>query len=88
MHDLMEIIMRIEEREYVEPEKVNEEIIDAINIVKEYCKSHEEFEDCRHCVIGDGIHNCGCSSPWTWNIRHQKIHFIRENKIVKENIKL
>ena len=56
-------------REYIEPEKVSEEVINAINIVKEYCKSHEEFEDCRHCVLGDGIHNCGCSSPWLWNIR-------------------
>ena len=57
------------EREYIKPEKVSEEVINAINIVKEYCKSHEDFEDCRHCVLGDGIHNCGCSSPWLWNIR-------------------
>ena len=65
----MEVILRVEEREYIEPENVSEEVINAINIVKEYCKSHEEFEDCRHCVLGDGIHNCGCSSPWLWNIR-------------------
>ena len=50
-------------------QKVSEEVINAINIVKEYCKSHEEFEDCRHCVLGDGVHNCGCSSPWVWDIR-------------------
>ena len=31
--------MRIEEREYIEPESINEEIINAINIVKEYCRS-------------------------------------------------
>ena len=68
----MEVILRVEEREYIKPEKVSEEVINAINIVKEYCKSHEEFEDCRHCVLGDGIHNCGCSSPWLWNIRKQK----------------
>lgn len=61
--------MRVEEREYIEPEKVGEEIIKALNTVKEYCKTHAEFEDCRHCVIGDGIHNCGCSSPWLWEIR-------------------
>ena len=65
----LEVILRVEEREYIEPEKVSEEVINAINIVKEYCKSHEDFEDCRHCVLGDGIHNCGCSSPWLWNIR-------------------
>ena len=65
----LEVILRVEEREYIEPEKVREEVINAINIVKEYCKSHKEFEDCRHCVLGDGIHNCGCSSPWLWDIR-------------------
>ena len=64
--------MRIEEREYIEPEEVSEEIIKALNTVKEYCKTHAEFEDCRHCVIGDGIHNCGCSSPWLWEIRQRK----------------
>ena len=60
--------MRIEEREYIEPEPINAEIINAINIVKEYCKAHEEYEDCRRCVLGDGI-NCGCSSPYLWDIR-------------------
>ena len=45
--------MRIEEREYIEPESINEEIINAINIVKEYCRTHEEYEDCRRCVLGD-----------------------------------
>ena len=65
----LEVILRVEEREYIEPEKVSEEVINAINIVKEYCKSHEDFEDCRHCVLGDGIHNFGCSSPWLWDIR-------------------
>ena len=40
---LMEVILRVEEREYIKPEKVSEEVINAINIVKEYCKSHEEF---------------------------------------------
>lgn len=68
-NDSMEVILRVEEREYIEPEKVSEEVINAINIVKEYCISHEEFEDCRHCVLGDGINNCGCSSPWLWDIR-------------------
>ena len=34
----MEVILRVEEREYIEPEKVSEEVINAINIVKEYCK--------------------------------------------------
>ena len=61
--------MRIEEREYIEPESINEEIINAINIVKEYCRTHEEYEDCRRFVLGDGIHNCGCSSPYLWSIR-------------------
>ena len=65
----MEVILRVEEREYIEPEKVSEEVINAINIVKGYCKSHEEFKDCRYCVLGDGIHNCSCSSPWLWDIR-------------------
>ena len=41
--------MRIEEREYIEPESINEEIINAINTVKEYCRTHEEYEDCRRC---------------------------------------
>lgn len=45
--------MRIEEREYIEPESINEEIINAINTVKEYCSTHEEYEDCRRCVLGD-----------------------------------
>ena len=63
------LTMRVEEREYIEPESINEEIINAINIVKEYCSTHEEYEDCRRCVLGDGIHNCGCSSPYLWNIR-------------------
>lgn len=31
--------MRIEEREYIEPESINEEIINAINTVAEYCRS-------------------------------------------------
>lgn len=37
--------MRIEEREYIEPESINEEIINAINTVKEYCSTHGEYED-------------------------------------------
>nr|DAQ21720.1 MAG TPA: hypothetical protein [Caudoviricetes sp.] len=61
--------MRIEEGEYIEPESINEDIINAINTVKEYCSAHEEYEDCRRCVLGDGIHNCGCSSPYLWSIR-------------------
>lgn len=61
--------MRVEEREYIEPESINEEIINAINTVKEYCRTHEEYEDCRRCVLGDGIYNCGCSSPYLWDIR-------------------
>ena len=61
--------MRIEEREYIESESINEEIINAISTVKEYCRTHEEYEDCRRCVLGDGIHNCGCSSPYLWDIR-------------------
>ena len=63
--------MRVEEREYIEPEEVSEEIINALKIVREYCSSHEEFEDCRRCVIGDGFHNCGCSSPFLWKIRNK-----------------
>ena len=39
--------MEIEEREYIEPESINEEIINAINTVKEYCKAHEEYEKFR-----------------------------------------
>ncbi|MFR3950775.1 MAG: hypothetical protein ACLTY2_01860 [Coprococcus eutactus] len=31
--------MRIEVREYIEPESINEDIINAINTVKEYCRS-------------------------------------------------
>lgn len=60
--------MEIEEREYIEPESINEEIINAIKTVKEYCRTHEEYEDCRRCVLGDGI-NCGCSNPYLWDIR-------------------
>ena len=52
----------------IEPESINEEIINAINTVKEYCRAHEEYEDCRRCVLGDGI-NCGCSNPYLWDIR-------------------
>lgn len=59
--------MEIEEREYIEPESINEEIINAINTVKEYCRAHKEYEDCRRCVLGDGI-NCGCSHPYLWDI--------------------
>lgn len=44
--------MEIEERDYIEPESINEEIINAINTVKEYCRAHKEYEDCRRCVIG------------------------------------
>ena len=66
---VLEVILRVKEIKYIEPEKVSEEVINAINIVKEYCESHEEFKDCRHCVLGDGIHNCSCSSPWLWDIR-------------------
>ena len=61
--------MRIEEGEYIEPESINEEIINVINAFKEYCRTHKEYEDCRRCVLGDGIHNCGCSSPYLWDIR-------------------
>nr|DAQ99711.1 MAG TPA: hypothetical protein [Caudoviricetes sp.] len=61
--------MRVELREYIPPESVDENIIKAINTVKEYCRTHEEYEDCRICVLGDGIHNCGCSSPYLWDIR-------------------
>lgn len=43
--------MRIEEGEYIEPESINEDIINAINTVKEYCSAHEEYEDCRRCVL-------------------------------------
>lgn len=45
--------MRIEEGEYIEPESINEDIINAINTVKEYCSAHEEYEDCRRCVLGE-----------------------------------
>ncbi len=61
--------MRTEEREYIEPENISEDVLKAINTVKEYCKTHEQYEDCRRCVLGDGIYNCGCSSPYLWNIR-------------------
>lgn len=61
--------MRIEEREYIEPEQISDELVDAMNKVIEYCRQHQEFEDCRYCALGDGIHNCGCSSPWLWKIR-------------------
>ena len=40
-------------------------------LIKEYCKTHAEYEDCRRCVLGDGIHNCGCSSPYLWSIRKE-----------------
>ena len=63
--------MRVELREYIPPESVDENIIKAINTVKEYCKIHAEYEDCRRCVLGDGIHNCGCSSPYLWSIRKE-----------------
>ena len=63
--------MRVELREYIPPESVDENIIKAINTVKEYCKTHAEYEDCRRCVFGDGIHNCGCSSPYLWGIRKE-----------------
>lgn len=63
--------MRVELREYIPPESVDENIIKAINTVKEYCKTHAEYEDCRICVLGDGIHNCGCSSPYLWSIRKE-----------------
>lgn len=55
--------------EYIKAEEVDEEIIKAINTVRDYCRTHEEFEDCRECVLGDGIHDCGCSSPFMWKIR-------------------
>lgn len=54
---------------YIEPEKVNEDILDAIYKVQKYCRTHEEYEDCKHCVLGDGIHSSSCSSPWLWNVR-------------------
>lgn len=63
--------MRVELREYIPPESVDENIIKAINTVKEYCKTHAEYEDCRICVLGDGIYNCGCSSPYLWDIRKE-----------------
>ena len=63
--------MRVELREYSPPESVDENIIKAINTVKEYCKTLAEYEDCRRCVLGDGIHNCGCSSPYLWSIRKE-----------------
>jgi len=63
--------LRVELREYIPPESVDENIIKAINTVKEYCKIHAEYEDCRRCVLGDGIHNCGCSSPYLWSIRKE-----------------
>lgn len=59
----------MKDKKYTKPEKVSEDIINALNIIKEYCKSHEDFEDCKRCVIGDGIHSSGCSSPWLWDIR-------------------
>ena len=63
--------MRVELREYTSSESVDERIIKAINTVKEYCKTHAEYEDCRRCVLGDGIHNCGCSSLYLWSIRKE-----------------
>lgn len=63
--------MRVELREYIPPESVDENIIKVINTVKEYCKTHAEYEDCRICVLGDGIYNCGCSSPYLWDIRKE-----------------
>lgn len=61
--------MGIEEREYIKPEIISTELVNAINLVKRYCESHESYKDCRRCVLGDGIHNCGCSSPYLWNVR-------------------
>lgn len=63
--------MRTELREYVPPESVDENIIKTISTVKEYCKTHAEYEDCRGCVLGGGIHNCGCSSSYLWDIRKE-----------------
>lgn len=37
--------MEIEEREYIEPESINEEIINAINTVAEYCRSNGGIND-------------------------------------------
>lgn len=37
--------MRIEEREYIKPKFINEEIINAINTVKEYCRSDGRIND-------------------------------------------
>lgn len=61
--------MRVEEREYIEPDIISTELVNAINLVKRYCETHEEYEDCRRCVLGDGIHNCGCNSPYLWKVR-------------------
>ena len=63
--------MRVELRECVPPEPVDEDIIKAINIIKEYCETHEEYEDCTRCILGDGIHRCACSSPYLWKIRKE-----------------
>lgn len=57
------------EKEYVKAEEVSEEIINAINTVKEYCSTHEEFEDCKRCVLSNGINMCSCSSPFLWKVR-------------------
>lgn len=57
------------ENEYTKPETISKELITAINIVHEYCREHEQYEDCKRCVLGDGIHECPCSSPYLWDIR-------------------
>lgn len=55
--------------EYIKAEEVSEEIIKAINTVRDYCRTHEEYEDCNRCVLGYGSRNRSCSSPWLWQIR-------------------
>ena len=65
--------------EYIKAEEADEEIIKAINIVRDYCRTHEEFEDCRKCVLGDGIHNCGCSSPFMSKIRKRGNNMLPNN---------
>lgn len=59
----------MDEKEYIEAEKVSEEVINAIEIVRDYCRTHEEFEDCKRCVLSDGIYVCSCSSPFLWKVR-------------------
>lgn len=61
--------MRIKEKEYIEPDIISEELVNAINLIKRYCETHEEYGDCKRCVLGDGIHNCECSSPYLWKVR-------------------